>query len=146
MRNSGNEVIRIAANGIKYPDGNTQTVAFPGFTGYAPLASPTFTGTPSLPTGTIGVTQTAGNNTTALATTAFVQQEVPAASTTAAGKVELATLDEAILGASTTLVPSAFTAKAAIMSADWMPVYRAGFTATTSGTGASCTFGWTITM
>ncbi|MFA9189233.1 hypothetical protein AAGV32_13920, partial [Flavobacterium sp. FZUR7N2.5] len=34
-------------------------------------ASPTFTGTPSLPTGTIGVTQTAGNNTTALATTAF---------------------------------------------------------------------------
>jgi hypothetical protein len=38
----------------------------------APLASPTFTGTPSLPTGTTGVTQTAGNNTTALATTAFV--------------------------------------------------------------------------
>lgn len=38
----------------------------------APLASPTFTGTPSLPTGTTGVTQTAGNSTTALATTAFV--------------------------------------------------------------------------
>ena len=34
--------------------------------------SPTLTGIPSLPTGTIGVTQTAGNNTTALATTAFV--------------------------------------------------------------------------
>lgn len=41
-------------------------------TAYAPLASPTFTGTPSLPTGTIGVTQSAGNSTTALATTAFV--------------------------------------------------------------------------
>ena len=38
----------------------------------APLASPTFTGTPTLPAGTIGVTQTAGNNTTAIATTAFV--------------------------------------------------------------------------
>jgi hypothetical protein len=38
----------------------------------APLASPVFTGTPSLPTGTTGVTQTAGNSTTALATTAFV--------------------------------------------------------------------------
>jgi hypothetical protein len=38
----------------------------------APLASPTFTGTPSLPTGATGVTQTAGNSTTALATTAFV--------------------------------------------------------------------------
>lgn len=39
----------------------------------ADLASPTFTGTPSLPTGTTGVTQSSGNNTTALATTAFVQ-------------------------------------------------------------------------
>jgi hypothetical protein len=38
----------------------------------AAVDSQAFTGTPSLPTGTIGVTQTAGNNTTALATTAFV--------------------------------------------------------------------------
>lgn len=38
----------------------------------ASLASPTFTGTPTLPTGTIGITQPSGNNTTALATTAFV--------------------------------------------------------------------------
>jgi hypothetical protein len=36
------------------------------------LASPTFTGTPTLPTGTIAVTQTAADSTTALATTAFV--------------------------------------------------------------------------
>jgi hypothetical protein len=43
----------------------------------APLASPTFTGTPSLPTGTIAVTQTAGNNTTAVATTAFVTAAIP---------------------------------------------------------------------
>jgi hypothetical protein len=52
------------------------------FSGYAaqiallaPLASPTFTGTPSLPTGTTGVTQTAGDSTTKLATTAFVTTE-----------------------------------------------------------------------
>lgn len=38
----------------------------------ADLASPTFTGTPSLPTGTTGVTQTPGDSTTKLATTAFV--------------------------------------------------------------------------
>ncbi|MDN3689897.1 Lcl domain-containing protein [Cyclobacterium jeungdonense] len=38
----------------------------------ANIASPTFTGTPTLPTGTIAVTQTAGNNTTAVATTEFV--------------------------------------------------------------------------
>lgn len=39
----------------------------------ARLASPTFTGTPTLPTGTIATTQTVLNNTTAVATTAFVQ-------------------------------------------------------------------------
>ena len=37
------------------------------------LASPTFTGSPVLPTGTTGVTQSAGDSSTALATTAFVQ-------------------------------------------------------------------------
>lgn len=40
--------------------------------GAAPTASPTFTGTPTLPTGTIAVTQSAANSTTAVATTAFV--------------------------------------------------------------------------
>jgi hypothetical protein len=44
----------------------------PTDTSRAPLASPTFTGAPNLPTGTVGFTQTAGNNSTALATTAFV--------------------------------------------------------------------------
>jgi hypothetical protein len=37
----------------------------------ADLVSPTFTGTPVLPTGTTAVTQSAGNSTTAVATTAF---------------------------------------------------------------------------
>jgi hypothetical protein len=37
----------------------------------ADLISPTFTGTPVLPTGTTAVTQSAGNSTTAVATTAF---------------------------------------------------------------------------
>ncbi len=44
----------------------------------ADLASPTFTGTPALPTGTTGVTQSFGNSTTALATTAFVQAALAA--------------------------------------------------------------------
>ena len=38
----------------------------------ADLISPTFTGTPALPTGTTAVTQSAGTSSTALATTAFV--------------------------------------------------------------------------
>ena len=106
----------------------------------ANLASPTFTGTPAAPTAT------AGTNTTQLATTAFVTAATPAASTTVSGLVELATSEEAILGASTTLTPTSFSAKAAIMSSDWSPIYRAGFTATTSGTGAGCTLGWTNTL
>ena len=46
----------------------------------APLASPTFTGTPTLPTGTIATTQSPGNNTTAVATTAFVTTAIVEAS------------------------------------------------------------------
>jgi hypothetical protein len=42
----------------------------------ADLSSPTFTGTPTLPTGTVATTQSAGNNTTAIATTAFVQAAI----------------------------------------------------------------------
>jgi hypothetical protein len=58
----------------------TGTVTIPAgasISGFAPLASPTFTGTPSLPTGTTAVTQTTGNNTTAVATTAFVAAAIP---------------------------------------------------------------------
>jgi len=58
------------------------TIPVADVTGAAPLASPTFTGAPSLPTGTTGVTQTAGNNTTALATTQFVTSAVAAAAST----------------------------------------------------------------
>jgi len=54
--------------------------------GYALLASPTFTGTPSLPTGTIGVTQTAGDNSTKIATTAFVSTAVAAGGVTVSGQ------------------------------------------------------------
>jgi hypothetical protein len=61
----------------------TGTVTIPAgasIAGFAPLASPTFTGTPSLPTGTTGVTQSAGDSTTKLATTAFVAAAVAASS------------------------------------------------------------------
>ena len=54
--------------------GNTTSVALQTGTGttFVMSASPTLTGTPTLPTGTIATTQLAGNNTTAIATTAFV--------------------------------------------------------------------------
>jgi len=48
---------------------------------YATLASPTFTGTPSLPTGTTAVTQAASDNSTKLATTAYADAAVAATAT-----------------------------------------------------------------
>ena len=62
--------------------------------GKADKNSPTFTGTPVLPTGTIAVTQSSGDNSTNIATTAFVQQATAAgvidATVSAKGKVQLA--------------------------------------------------------
>jgi hypothetical protein len=92
--------------------------------GLAPLASPTFTGTPSLPTGTTGVTQTAGNNTTALATTAFVTAAVPAFATNAQARTSSNT--------TTALSPSSSIWQH--MSAAFMDMLRTSFTYTAVGT------------
>jgi hypothetical protein len=105
----------------------------------ADLASPTFTGTPSLPTGTIGVTQSPGNNTTALATTAFVTAAVPAASTTVAGLLELATRLEVVEPSSSTLAVSPMRALDVLMNPGYVQIAQNtnNVAVTTSGTGAS---------
>ncbi len=69
----------------------------------AALASPAFTGNPTAPT------PESGNNTTRIASTAFVQSEIasastPDATTTVKGKVELSTDAETIAGASSVVV------------------------------------------
>lgn len=74
------------------PGNNTTNVATTAFVTAglalkANLASPTFTGTPVLPTGTTGVTQTLGDNTTKLATTAFVIANAGAGITALTGDV-----------------------------------------------------------
>ena len=51
---------------------NLKVAVAPDLSTYATLASPTFTGTPTLPTGSIATTQTAADSSTKLATTAFV--------------------------------------------------------------------------
>jgi hypothetical protein len=104
--------------------------------GLAGLNSPTFTGTPSLPTGTIGVTQTAGNNTTALATTAFVTASNPDASTTVKGHVELATNAETVAGTSTTLAVTPNGVESAIVSPTVLRYFAPAWSGATSGTGA----------
>jgi hypothetical protein len=60
----------------------------------APLASPTFTGTPTLPTGTIATTQSPGNNTTAVATTAFAKAEADAAQAAAIAHADALDTDD----------------------------------------------------
>jgi hypothetical protein len=60
----------------------------------APLASPTFTGTVTLPSGTVAVTQTPNNNSTSVATTAYVDAAASAGTADATnlvkGKIQLA--------------------------------------------------------
>lgn len=65
----------ISMTELGYLDGVTSAIQTQ-FTAKADLASPTFTGTPTLPTGTIATTQTAGDSSTKIATTAFVTSAV----------------------------------------------------------------------
>jgi len=64
-------VTNVTDTEIGYLDGVTSAIQTQ-LNDKAPLASPTFTGTPTLPTGTIATTQVAADSTTAVATTAFV--------------------------------------------------------------------------
>ena len=60
------------SSGTDYATTWTTPVTFSDLDLKAPLASPTFSGTPTLPTGTIATTQTAADSSTKVATTAFV--------------------------------------------------------------------------
>jgi hypothetical protein len=71
----GDVTITTATNGDLLKWNGT---AWVNASGYALLASPTFTGTPTLPTGTIATTQSPGANTTTIATTAFVTAGIAA--------------------------------------------------------------------
>jgi hypothetical protein len=86
----------VSATEIGYVDGVTSAIQTQ-INDKAPLASPTFTGTPTLPTGTVATTQTAGNSTTAVATTAFVTTannlKANIAGPTFTGTVTIPTLD-----------------------------------------------------
>ena len=89
-------------------NGTATNPTVPGLALKANLASPTFTGTPILPTGTTAITQANGINTTQIATTAFVQNalsgiSVSDATTGNKGMVQLAgdltgTADNPIIG------------------------------------------------
>ena len=69
----------------------------PNLSTYAPLASPTFTGTPTLPTGTIATTQAAADNSTKIATTAYADAAATAAA--ASATVDFADADNVLCNA-----------------------------------------------
>lgn len=105
--NTSNKSTNVAADGssdTKYPsvraiktyvDQATMGIALQAAVdAKADKNSPVFTGTPSLPTGTTAVTQSPANNSTALATTAFVQGAIASATivdadATTKGKIQL---------------------------------------------------------
>lgn len=105
LSNKSTDVAADASSNTKYPsvkavkdyvDVATTGIAFQAaLNAKADINSPTFTGTPYLPSGSTGVTQSPGNNSTSLATTSFVQTAmanvtVPDANATTKGKVQLA--------------------------------------------------------
>jgi hypothetical protein len=115
-----NKSLNIPADGtsdLKYPsaravktyvDQATQGIALTAdLNAKADKNSPVFSGTPSLPTGTIGVLQGVGSNTNQLATTSFVQQELSSASINYATKEDLSNKSTSTaLGTSNTLYPT----------------------------------------
>jgi hypothetical protein len=105
LANKSTDVSADGASNTKYPsvkavkdyvDIATTGIAFQAaLNAKADINSPTFTGTPYLPSGSTGVTQSPGNNSTSLATTSFVQTAMASATVadadaTTKGKVQLA--------------------------------------------------------
>ena len=77
---SGGAIGAATATTASTSDDSTKvaTTAFVKAQAYATLASPTFTGTVTLPTGTVGTTQAASDNDTSIATTAYVKSQLGA--------------------------------------------------------------------
>tara|TARA_R100001163_G_scaffold2573_1_gene3995 strand:- start:1106 stop:1714 length:609 start_codon:yes stop_codon:yes gene_type:complete len=75
---SGGAIGAATATTASTSDDSTKvaTTAFVKAQAYSTLASPTFTGTVTLPTGTVGTTQAASDNDTSIATTAYVKNQV----------------------------------------------------------------------
>jgi len=116
----------------------------------ADLLSPTFTGTPSLPTGTTGVTQSAGNNTTALATTAFTTAAITAERTATATLTNKSLTSPTLASPTLTGTPVAPTAAAntnttQVATTAFVVAQIADDAPTKTGTGASGTWGIDIT-
>jgi hypothetical protein len=116
----------------------------------ADLISPTFTGSPVLPTGTTGVTQSAGNNTTALATTAYTDAAITAERTATVTLTNKTLTSPSLSSPTLTGTPVAPTASVntnttQVATTAFVVAQIADDAPTKSGTGATGSWGIDIT-
>jgi hypothetical protein len=111
----------------------------------ADLISPTFTGTPVLPTGTTGVTQGAGNNSTALATTAYADAAITAERTTTATLTNKSLTSPTLTGTPVAPTAAVNNNTTQVATTAFVVAQIADDAPTKTGTGASGSWGIDVT-
>ena len=111
----------------------------------ADLVSPTFTGSPVLPTGTTGVTQSAGNNSTALATTAYADAAITAERTATATLTNKSLTSPTLTGTPVAPTAAVDTNTTQVATTAYVMAQIADDAPTKTGTGASGSWGIDIT-
>jgi len=111
----------------------------------ADLVSPTFTGSPVLPTGTTGVTQSAGNNSTALATTAYADAAITAERTATATLTNKSLTSPTLTGTPVAPTAAVNTNTTQVATTAYVVAQIADDAPTKTGTGASGSWGIDIT-
>jgi hypothetical protein len=107
----------------------------------ADLISPTFGGSPTLPTGTTGVTQSAGNNTTALATTAFTTAAITAERTATVTLTNKSLTSPTLTGTPVAPTAAVNNNTTQVATTAFVVAQIADDAPTKTGTGASGTWG-----
>lgn len=111
----------------------------------ADSASPTFTGSPVLPTGTTGVTQSAGNNSTALATTAYADAAITAERTATATLTNKSLTSPTLTGTPVAPTAAVNTNTTQVATTAYVVAQIADDAPTKTGTGASGSWGISVT-
>jgi hypothetical protein len=111
----------------------------------ADLVSPTFTGSPVLPTGTTGVTQSAGNNSTALATTAYADAAITAERTATVTLTNKSLTSPTLTGTPVAPTAAVDTNTTQVATTAYVMAQIADDAPTKTGTGASGSWGIDIT-
>jgi len=107
----------------------------------ADLVSPTFTGSPVMPSGATGTTQSAGNNSTALATTAYSDAAITAERTATATLTNKSLTSPTLTGTPVAPTASVDTNTTQVATTAFVVAQIADDAPTKTGSGASGTWG-----